>query len=291
MDRATFLAFVGVVIFGGLNGVGVAIVNEEIAPLWGAALRFGSASGLLFAIAAAWSIALPRGSALAGSLAYGVLYFGIGFGLIHWALVDARPGMTQVVLAVVPLLAFLLAVAHRTERFRWQGFAGAVLAAVGVAFVFGERLGTALPGIVLLAILGGALGIAEGTVVAKRFPGSHPVAGNAIAMGVGAILIALASIVIGEPRTLLDSVVAWLWFTYIVVIGSVVVFVLFLFVVARWTASATSYVWPLLPLVAIPVSALVTREPVTPRLLVGGVFVLLGVYLGAFAPSLRDVAS
>ena len=291
MDRATLLAFVGVVIFGGVNGVGVAIVNEEIAPLWGAALRFGSASALLFAIAAARRIGLPRGSALAGSIAYGALYFGIGFGLIHWALVDAPPGMTQVVLSVVPLAAFLLAVAHRTERFRWQGFAGAVLAVVGVAFVFGERLGTALPGVVLLAILGGALGIAEGTVVAKRFPGSHPVAGNAIAMGVGAVLLFVASSVVAEPWALVDSVGAWLWFAYLVIIGSVVVFVLFLFVVSRWTASATSYVWPLLPLVAIPFSAVVTREPVTPRLLVGGAFVLVGVYLGAFAPALRDVAS
>ena len=291
MDRAALLAFAGVVIFGGLNGVGVAIVNEEIAPLWGAALRFGSASGLLFAICAARRIALPRGSALAGSLAYGALYFGIGFGLIHWALVDAPPGMTQVVLAVVPLAAFLLAVAHRTERFRWQSLAGALLAVVGVAFVFGERLGTALPGVVLLAILVGALGIAEGTVVAKRLPGSHPVAGNAISMGVGAALLVVASIGVGEPWTVFDSARTWLWFAYLVVIGSVVVFVLFLFVVGRWTASASSYVWPLLPLVAIPFSALVTREPVTPRLLVGAAFVLAGVYLGAFAPAVRDVGA
>lgn len=291
MDRATLLAFVGVVVFGGLNGVGVAIVNEEIAPLWGAALRFGSASVVLFAITAARRIGVPRGSALAGSLAYGVLYFGIGFGLIHWALVDAPPGMTQVILAVVPLAALLLAVAHRTEPLRWQGLAGALLAVVGVAFVFGERLGTALPAVILVAILGGALGIAYGTVVAKRLPGSHPVPGTAIAMGIGAVLLAGASIVLGEPWTPLETAGAWLWFAYLVVIGSVVVFVLFLYVVGRWTASATSYVWPLLPLVAIPFSAVVTREPVTPRLLLGGAFVLVGVYLGAFAPLLRDGAS
>ncbi|HET9416161.1 MAG TPA: DMT family transporter [Candidatus Limnocylindria bacterium] len=291
MDRATLLAFAGVVLLGGLNGVGVAIVNEEIAPLWGAALRFGSASAILFAIAAARRIGLPRGSALLGSLAYGVLYFGIGFGLIHWALVDAPPGMTQVVLAVVPLAALLLAVAHHTEPLGWRPLIGAVLAVLGVAFVFGERLGSALPAAVLLAILGGALGIAYGTVVAKRFPGSHPVAGNAVAMGVGSALILGASMVVSEPWTLLDSTGAWLWFGYLVVIGSVVVFVLFLYVVGRWTASATSYVWPLLPLVAIPFSALVTRESVTPRLVVGGAFVLAGVYLGAFAPAARTEPS
>lgn len=291
LDRTVLFAFAGVVLLGGLNGVGVAIVNDEVAPLWGAALRFGSASLVLFAIAAARRIGLPRGRALVGSLAYGVLYFGIGFGLIHWALVDAPPGMTQVVLAVVPLAALLLAVAHGTEPFGWRPLLGALLAVLGVAFVFGERLGSTLPAFVLLAILGGAIGIAYGTVVAKRFPGSHPVAGNAVAMGIGSVLILLASIVVGEPWALLDSPGAWLWFAYLVLIGSVVVFVLFLYVVSRWTASATSYVWPLLPLVAIPFSALVTREPVTPRLIVGGAFVLAGVYLGAFAPAIGEEPS
>jgi hypothetical protein len=37
MDRTTLSAFAGVVLLDGLNGVGVAVVNEEIAPLWGTA--------------------------------------------------------------------------------------------------------------------------------------------------------------------------------------------------------------------------------------------------------------
>lgn len=287
MDRTTLLAFAGVVVFGGLNGVGVGVLNEEVAPLWGAAVRFSSAAVLLFAITALGRIELPRGRALVGSIIYGLLYFGIGFGLIHWALVDAPPGMTQVILAVVPLIALLLAVAHGIERFRWQGLAGALLALVGVAIVFGERLGEALPPVLLLAILAGAAAIAEGTVVAKRFPGSHPVAGNAVAMAVGGGLLFAASAVAGEPWQLPASATVWLALAYLVVIGSVVVFVLFLFIVSRWTASATSYVWPMLPLVAVPVSAVVLRERVTPLLLVGGAFVVAGVYLGAFAPPIR----
>lgn len=290
MDQATLLAFVGVVVFGGVNGVGIAILNEDIAPLWGAALRFGAASALLFAIVGVRQIALPRGPALVGSLAYGVLYFGLGFGLIHWALVEAPPGMSQVVLAVVPLLALLLAVAHRIERFRLQGLAGSVLALAGVTVVFGERLGSALPAVVVLAILAGAVAIAEGTVAVKRFPGSHPVAGNAIAMAVGAALHLGASVLLGERWLLPAEAVSWLSLAYLVVAGSVVVFVLFVYVVGRWTASATSYVWPLLPLVAVPVSAVLLDERITPLLLAGGALVVLGVYIGAFAPPIARLA-
>lgn len=290
MDQATLLAFVGVVVFGGVNGVGIAILNDDVAPLWGASLRFGAAAALLFAIVVVRRIPLPRSATLVGSLAYGILYFGLGFGLIHWALVEAPPGMSQIVLAVVPLLALLLAVAHRIERFRLQGLAGSVLALAGVVVVFGERLGSALPAVVVLAILAGAVAIAEGTVVVKRFPGSHPVASNAIAMAVGAGLHLGASVLLGEQRLLPAEAVSWLWLAYLVVGGSVVVFVLFLYVVGRWTASATSYVWPLLPLVAIPVSAVLLDERVTPLLLAGGALVVLGVYIGAFAPPIARLA-
>ena len=290
MDRATLLAFIGVVVLGGVNGVGIAILNTEVAPLWGATLRFGSAAALLFGIAAARRIVMPRGGALAGSIAYGVLYFGVGFGLIHWALVRTPPGMSQVVLAVIPILALLLAVLHGVERFRWQGLLGAALALAGVSVVFGERLGGAVPAVSLLAILGGAVAIAEGTVAVKRLPGSHPVAGNAVAMAVGAALLLGASLVAREPWSLPDSVAAWGALLYLVAVGSVVVFVLFIFVVIRWTASATSYVWPLLPLVAVPVSAVVLRERVTPLLVVGGALVAAGVYIGAFASPVRRSA-
>jgi drug/metabolite transporter (DMT)-like permease len=192
--------------------------------------------------------------------------------------------MSQVVLSVIPILALLLAVMHGIEGFRWQGLLGAVLALAGVAIVFGERLGTAVPPLSLIAILGGAVAIAEGTVVVKLLPGSHPVAGSAVAMAVGAVLLVAASLAIGERWSLPATAAALGALAYLVVIGSVVVFVLFLLVVTRWTASATSYVWPLLPLVAVPVSALVLRERVTPLLVVGGALVVAGVYVGAFAP-------
>ena len=286
MERSTIVAFVGVVVLGGVNGVSISITNQEVPPLWGATLRFGAAALLLFGLTAARQIDLPRGPALVGSLLYGLLYFGVGFGLIHWALVDAPPGLTQVILAVVPLAALLLAVAHRVERFRWQGIGGAVLALAGVVVVFGDPIGGAVPIPSLLAVLGGAVAIAEGSVAVKRFPGSHPVAGNAVAMAVGAGLILVVSLLAGEPPLVPDTIRAWAALTYLVVVGSVVVFVLFLYVIARWTASATSYVWPLLPLVAVPFSALVLAEPVTPLLLAGGLLVVAGVYLGAFAPSI-----
>ena len=72
---------------------------------------------------------------------------------------------------------------------------------------------------------------------------------------------------------------------YLAVIGSAAVFLMVLFVLHRWSASATSYTFLLiLPLVTIVLGAVLLDERVTPAFLVGGAVVLVGVYVGAFLP-------
>src|SRR4029077_4153354 len=96
------LAFVGVVLLGGINAVAVRIANEELAPLWGATLRFGIAAVVLLAIVGLRRIPLPHGRALSGSVSYGAVGFAGAFGAIHWALVPVPPASVQTILALVP---------------------------------------------------------------------------------------------------------------------------------------------------------------------------------------------
>jgi drug/metabolite transporter (DMT)-like permease len=285
-DPGTVAAFTAIVLFGGFNALAVRVSDQELAPLWGAAVRFGLASLVLFSIMVVRRVPLPHGSALTGSVLYGLLGFAGAFGLIYWGLVDVPAGLGQTILALVPLLTFLFAVAQKLERFRWQSLGGAVVAALGIAVVFGDRVGGGhVPALSLLAILAAAACMAESNVVVKRFPKCHPVANNAIAMGVGAGTLLFVSFLLGEPRAVPAAISSWLAIAYLVLLGSVAVFSLFLFVISRWPASATSYVMLLMPIVAVAASAMIAREPVTAAFLAGGALVLAGVYLGAFAPS------
>jgi drug/metabolite transporter (DMT)-like permease len=218
---------------------------------------------------------------------YGLFGFGISFALISVSVNQAGPGTAQVLLALVPLLTLLLAVGQRLERFRLQSLAGSVIALGGIAVVFVDKLGHGLS-LALLAILVAAVFIAEANVVVKRVPHVSPIANNAVGMGTGAVLLILLSLVAGERWQVpaqLPTVVA---LSYLVLVGSVVVFTLFLYVIERWTASTTSYSFLLMPLVAVVASAVVTGEPITALLVIGGLFVLIGVYLGAFAPSVAN---
>ena len=78
-----------------------------------------------------------------------------------------------------------------------------------------------------------------------------------------------------------QQIETWAALAYVVVIGSVVVFLLHVFVAHHWSASSAAYVMVVIPLVAIVLSAWLDQEPITSNFLMGGVLVLGGVYLGA----------
>jgi drug/metabolite transporter (DMT)-like permease len=290
-DRSTVLAFIGIVVLGGVNGVAVRFSNHELAPFWGAAVRFGLASAVLFGAVVIRRVPMPRGAALTGSVLYGLLGFAGAFGFIYWGLVATPAGLGQIILALVPLLTFLFAVAERLEGFRWQSLVGALVAIAGIAVVFGDRVGAAVPLASMLAIVAAAACMAQSNVVVKRYPKCHPVANNAIAMGVGGAFLLLLSLVLDERHALPVEGQTVAAIGYLSLIGSVGVFSLFLYVISRWSASATSYVMLLMPLVTVAVAATLANEAVTAAYFVGGALVLGGVYLGAFAPSLGRTAA
>jgi drug/metabolite transporter (DMT)-like permease len=286
-DRMTVAAFLLIVLLAGGNGVAIRFSNHELAPLWGATLRFAIATVVLLLAVTALRIPLPRGRAAIGSTLYGILGFGITFGLAYWGLVDVGAGLAQIILALVPLFTFLLAVVQGLERFRLQTLAGTVIALAGIAVIFGDQVREAVPLISMLAVVGGALSMAESNVVIKRFPRAHPVATNAVAMGAATMLLLAATLLTAEPRSVPTMAQTWLAIGYVSVIGSVGVFTLFVYVIARWSASASSYVMLLIPLVTVFLGVVLDHEVVTWAYLIGGPMVLAGVYVGVFAPPIR----
>jgi len=275
------LAFLGVVVLGGVNAAAIRVMNQELAPLWGASLRFGAAAAMLLTVVLLVGIPLPRGRALGGSLAYGAVGFAGAFGCFHWALVHVAPASAQTILALVPLLTLLLASGQRLERVRPQNLAGALVAFGGIAIIFGEGLGAATPLPSLAAVLVGAICLAESNVILKRFPKCHPVANLGVAMTAGSAILLAGSFVIGEAHALPTAPATWAALAYVAIGGSVGVFTLFTHVVQRWTASAASYVMLVMPLVTIVVAAVILGTSVSPTFLLGGAVVLGGVYIGA----------
>jgi drug/metabolite transporter (DMT)-like permease len=284
LDRATLAAFLTAVIVGGGNAVAIRYTSCrtcELDPFWGAAMRFFAASVILAVIARTLRASMPRGRALVGTVIYGILQFGAGFGLIYWGLVRAPAGLGQVLIASVPLLTFVLALVHSQERFRWEALIGAGLAVGGIAVVFSSGADAGVPLSSMLAIVAGAVCWAEALIVVKGFPPVHPAMMNAIAMSVGTVILLALTAIFEESYDLPRSARTWEALLYLVFAGSIAVFWLYIVVLRRWTASAASYQLVLIPLVTIVLSAWLQDERITWEFAVGSVLVLGGVYFGA----------
>lgn len=290
-DLTTPAAFIVMVVTIGGNVVAIKYVLREpgLDPLWAAASRFLLAAAIFAIIAGIVRAPLPRGRALMGAALYGALTFGAFFGFVYWGLQEAPAGLAGVFLATVPLITFLLALAQGQERFRWGSFAGAAIVVGGTAVIFRGGVGEGVPPSSLAAIIAGAACAAQGAIVVKGFPPVHPAAMNAIGMVVGtAILLSLMPI-FNESFVIPKTGSTWAAQAYLVVIGSVGVFALYLFVLGRWTASAASYEFVLVPLVGIVLSAWLLDEPITNAFALGSILVLIGVYLGALRPATNDL--
>ncbi len=280
-DRLALIGFAVLVLIGGINFPAVKATVQELAPMWSAGVRFTAAAVILLVVVAVGRQPFPRGRALAGSLLFGVLSFGAFYAFAYWGIQQVSAGAAAVVLASAPLATFIAAVLHQLETFRWLTLAGAVLAMGGIAVMVGGPGSGSVSLVGLLALLAAAICAGEAGVVAKKFPPVPPLMMNALAMAVGGVVLLGLSFARSEPHVVPKLAATWFWLAYLVLLGSIVLFVTYLFVLRRWTASGTSYVFVLFPVVAVAFAALFQNERITLGLIIGGLLVMAGVYIGA----------
>lgn len=280
-DRTTLTAFAGAVVFGGMNFLAVKFSNEELDPLYGAGLRFAAAAALLFLLARIMRWPLPRGRAAFGAALYGLFGFGISYAGLYYALVGLTPGLASIVVATVPLFTLALAVLQGQEKFTRQGIVGGVLAIAGIGVLSLRSISGDIQPIYFLYGIGGVLAIAESSVIVKGFPRAHPFTTNAVGMAAGAALLLPASLLLREEWVVPVAGKTWLALAWLVPVGSIALFALYLFVIGRWTASATNYAVTMMPIVAVTAGVLFADEELTVELLGGGALVMAAVYVGA----------
>jgi len=281
-DSWTLAAFVAIVILLGANFVAVRFSNLELAPFWGAAIRFAIASAILLAIVTVFRIPIPRGKALPAALLFGILAFFATYALAYWGLVSAPAAMGAVAFATIPLITLFLAAAVGLERVHARELAGAGIALAGTGLAFFEQVKLNVPPAAIGALLLAAgFGAAAG-VVLKRAPRAHPVGVNAIAIPVGAGLLFATSTLAGEPHPLPNAPTTWAALSWLVA-STILAFVLLVWVLGRWSASASSYTSVLTPFVTFVVASSLIGEGITLAFVLGSLLVILGVYIGVLS--------
>jgi drug/metabolite transporter (DMT)-like permease len=200
-------------------------------------------------------------------------------------------GVGTVVMAIVPLVTLLLAAAQKQETLTLRGGLGALLALAGITWMIIGPQSVDLPLPALAALLAASLCVGQSVILGRSLGGNHPAMTNAVGMTTGTLLLLGLSAATGESWTLPRTPEAIWAVAYLVTLGSVGLFVLFLLVVRRWTASATSYMFVLFPVVTIALGALIADEPVTAQAVTGAALVMAGVWFGALSSGAKRPAT
>jgi len=279
---ATLFAVCTVII--GSNSLAVRFSDRELAPWWGACLRFSLATAIFAGLSAALRLGLPRGRALAGAVLFGAVNYAGAVGLAYYSFVHVHAGIGQILFALVPLVTLLLAVLQRQEHLQARAVVGALIAAAGVALLTTSPLTGSVPPLSLLALFVSMLCVAESAVLGRRLPSVHPVQLNVVASATAALILLPVSLLSDDSIALPDRAATWAALAFVVVVSSVLMFVLYLFLLRRWLASRVAYIFVLAPPLSVALSAWLDNEHVGAELFLGGAVILAGVYVGALRP-------
>jgi drug/metabolite transporter (DMT)-like permease len=182
----------------------------------------------------------------------------------------------------MPVWASMLAWPVLGERPTWLRTAALLMAFAGLAAIMGGNGITAssakLPGIVMA--LGGAIGFALGTVLAKKLPLQlAPIPAAAWQIGLGCFPVAVAGLLI--ETTDLDKVspLGWWLLSYSILIQFCIAYVSWFAALARLPASVAAIGTMAVPVIGVVASALALHEPLGLAQIVALMFTLAGVVL------------
>jgi drug/metabolite transporter (DMT)-like permease len=279
------LAFGLLVVLVGVNIIAIRVSNRELPPFWNAGARFVLASVVFGLLAVAQGARRPDRRGLIEGSVYGLFAFAGFFAFLYLGLVRVPAGLGQVILAVGPLITFGMAAAIGLERFRWAPAAGGLVALAGIGLMYGVGTYSAVPVPAVLSIVAAAASFAAGGIVVKRARPADPIVRNGIATSIGAIILLALSVAAGEQWVLPTDAPTWLAFAYLVLPGTIGVFLLLLFLLRHWAATSVSTQFVLAPIVGIVLGALLLGEPVSAPMIAGAALVIVGVWLGVLRQS------
>lgn len=276
------LAFVLLCGIWGSTWISIKVGYGGIGAFNVAALRFFMAGVLFVPVVFAQRAPWPRGSTEWSVVAVvGVFLFAFDYGLIYWGEQWLESGLTAVLFAVLPIVTATAAHFYMPrERLTPRKLAGTLFAFFGVAALFADRLHLDASNLVpMTAILLSAVCAAVATVVTKRHGGGlHPAALNAPAMLIGAGLLAAASVASGNGLRLPRDPVAWWAIGYLAVVGSIVAFLMYFWLLKSWSATTLSFISVFTPLVALVLGYAALGERPTAFTAVGAGLILAGVW-------------
>lgn len=283
------VTFVACALIWGSTFLAIRFGNEATPPAWAATIRLTLASVLLFGIAGAFRMPLPRGRALRGAALWGLFSIGVNLSLLYIGEQTVPSGISAVLFATVPLTTALLAAGFHVEPLVARKLIAAIVAIGGVAVIFAGELGVSVPFAGLLTVFGAASAAALANVLLKQAPKQQVIPLNAIGTAVGAAVCLVVSQVLGESHAIPLTAAAWIPILYLTLAGSLGAFVLFTWLVTHWSVTNASLLGVTVPIIAVVLGGLVKGEQPAGLTYVGAAIVISAVLIALRAPHPQPV--
>ena len=278
-----WFALATIYIVWGSTFMAVTIAVRDVPPLLAMGIRHVTAGTVLLA----W--ALPRGdwkgdpigrTQIRAAFIFGGALFLLGHGGLAWAQQTVPSGVAALLIGSIPLWMALLDRIFFGKRLHPSATLGLVVGFVGLAFLFDpfgegsfDRLGALVCVLAALAWAGGSL-YSRGAPLPKR-----PLVSAGLAALCGGVLLLVAGAVGGELGDLHPTADALGAIAYLIVVGTLVGFVAYVWLLRNAPTSLVSTYAYVNPLIAVALGFLFLGEEITGQMLAAGAVILVSVAL------------
>jgi drug/metabolite transporter (DMT)-like permease len=271
-------------------------VNEQVQPFALALVRVAIGAVVLMGCAlvrqarggnhSPWS-ALPWRTMIAMGLIGVVLYYAV----FNYSLVYTSASQGALVQSCIPAMTALVAVLWLREHASAMRWAGIALSMVGVLIVFSggadaESGSASLLGNALMFISAVLWGVY--TSMAKRVATFDPLQVTAGIVGAGAVmLVPLAAFEVGAEGMPSVDLQGWLGMVYLGAGASGAAYLMYSTALKHVDASEAGVYTNLIPIVGV-ITGMMLGDPLSARAIIGGLVVLVGVWLTSRQPALAS---
>ena len=285
------LGYLLVVLIWGTTWYGIHTQVNGTSPHLAAASRMGAATVIFFVVAGTLRVPLRLTSYQARQvLIQGVCFFGLNYLAVYAGAQYLTSGVVAVLFSIFVPLNILVEWLLYGERPKLAVVAAAVTGVTGIAVVFSAELQRTnfsietLWGAVLI-LLSASL-VAIGNVLATRLVSSQlsPLVVNAYGTAAGTVAILLWGLVSGASWSLIITPNWLIGLGYLVLIGTVLAFGVYMRILPFIGSVAGAYVAVLSPIVAVGISSVFEGLQLTAVTFVGAFLLLIGHSLLARRP-------
>jgi drug/metabolite transporter (DMT)-like permease len=279
------LSFLSIYVIWGSTYLAIRYAVETIPPLYTAGIRHLTAGTILLVWALVKGLR-PTWPQLRASVVIGFFFFLVGHGLLHWAERIVPSGLASLLIAIEPIMVFLLSsAAARAWRLNGMLLAGIFLGLFGVGMLLrgtgveaarGPTLGSVM-------ILVSAFSWSVGIIYSRR---SHlsgsPLLLSALSLLSGAVMLLFTATVVGEGKELVLSQItvrSWLALGYLILFGSVIAFTAYNWLLEHYSPTLVATHTYVNPVVAVLLGWAYGGEVLTMKVAMAAALVVVAVVL------------